>query len=186
MATTTRRITIEELEEHGGPEGLWELIDGEIIEMAPAWEAHGRVGGTFHGFLAAHVLPRNLGFVYISETGYVISEDPATVRAPDVSFIRAGRPPTQLDRDGFIRIPPDLVAEVISPSDRMADVLAKIGMWLDFGVPMVLLLAPIARTVTVYRPDREPRTLGIEETFDAEDVVPGFTLPVRAIFAPTG
>ena len=184
MATTARRITIEELEEHGGPEGLWELINGEIVEMAPAWEAHGRVAGTFHAYLGAYVLPRNLGVVYISETGYVISEDPATVRAPDVSFIRVGRSPTQHNRDGFIRIPPDLVAEVISPSDRMADVLANVGMWLTFGVQMVLLLAPISRTVTVYRPDREPQTLGVEQTLDGEDVVPGFTLPVRAIFAP--
>lgn len=185
MATTARRMTIEELETHGGPEGLWELINGEIVEMAPAWEAHGRVAGTFHVYLGAYVLPRNLGVVYISETGYVVSEDPATVRAPDVSYIRSGRPPTQRNRDGFIRIPPDLAAEVISPSDRMADVLAKVGMWLDFGVPMVLLLAPIAQTVTIYRPDREPRTLGIQDTFNGEDVVPGFTLPVGAIFTPT-
>ncbi len=184
MATTARRISIEELEKHGGPEGRWELINGELIEMPPDSELHGAVDSTFHIHLGSYVLAKKLGLLYISETCYVISEDPPTVRKPDVSFIRTGRLPANRNQDGFIRAAPDLVAEVISPSDRMAEVLTKVGMWLAFGVPMVFLIAPIARTLTVFRPDREPRTLGIEQTFDGEDIVPGFTLPVRAIFAP--
>jgi Uma2 family endonuclease len=184
MVTTTRRISIEELEKHGGPEGRWELINGELIEMPPDSELHGEVGGTFHIQLGTFVLSQRLGRLFLSETCYVLSEDPPTVRKPDISFIRTGRLPANRDRDGFIRTAPDLVAEVISPSDRMADVLTKIGMWLDFGVPMVLLIAPRARTVTVYRPDREPRTLSGDQTLEGEDVVPGFSLSVRAIFAP--
>ena len=183
MVTTNRHYSVDALETGSVPEGRWELINGELVEMPAAWEAHGRVGGRFQGYLAAFVLPRDLGDVYLSETGYVLSEEPPTVRVPDVSFIRAERLPAN-ERDGFIRITPDLVAEVISPSDRMADVLTKVGMWLNFGVPMVVLIAPIAETVTVYRPDREPRTLAVDQTFDGEDVVPGFSLPVRAIFAP--
>ena len=184
MVTTSQLMTIEELERTGGPEGRWELINGALITMPPAGETHGRVGGSLHVHLGAYVLPRNLGYVYLSETGYVLSENPPTVRMPDVSFIRAERLPAPGDRDGFIRIAPDLVAEVISPSDRMADVLAKVGLWLEFGVPLVLLIAPISRTVTVFRPDREPRTLTVDQTLEGEEVVPGFTLPVRDIFIP--
>ena len=161
MATTTSRISVEALEQHGAPEGCWELINGALVEKPLAGETHGRVAGTFLAYLGAYALSENLGCAYLSATGYVISESPPNVRMTDVSFIRTGRLPANRNRDGFIRIAPDLVAEVISPSDRMADVLAKVGMWLDFGVPMVLLLAPIAQTVTVYRPGREPCTLGI-------------------------
>lgn len=185
MVTTTSHISIEALEQYGAPAGNWELIKGELVETPPASELHGEVGGTFHIYLGAYVLSERLGFLYISETGYVVSADPPTVRKPDVSFIRTGRLPAHRNRDGFIRIPPDLVAEVMSPSDRIADVLAKVGMWLDVGVPMVLLIAPIARTITVYRPYREPGTLGVDHVFDGEDIVPGFTLPVRAIFPLT-
>lgn len=184
MVTTTTPISIEELERHGGPESSWELINGELIEMPPSSELHGGVGGTFHIQLGAYVLSNELGLLYLSETGYVVSENPPTVRKPDISFIRAGRLPANRNRHGLIRIPPDLVVEVISPSDRMADVLTKVGMWLQFGVPLVLLIAPTARTVTVCRSDREPRTLNDDQMLDGEDIVPGFSLPVRAIFAP--
>jgi Uma2 family endonuclease len=184
MVTTSQLMTIEQLERTGGPEGRWELINGAVIPMPPAGETHGRVGGSLHGHLAVYAFPRKLGYVYLSKTGYVLSEDPPTVRMPDVSFIRAERLPAPGDRDGFIRISPDLVAEVISPFDRMADVLAIVGLWLEFGVPMVLLIASISRTVTVFRPDREPQTLTVDQTLEGDDVVPGFTLPVRDIFAP--
>jgi Uma2 family endonuclease len=184
MVTTSPQITIDELEKHGGPEGGWELINGELIELPPDSEIHGQVGGEFHGYLWSHVRSQDLGYVYLSVTSYVVSDNPPTVRKPDVSFNRTGRLPADRNRLGFIRIAPDLVAEVISLSDRMADVLTKVGMWLDFGVPMVLLIAPIAQTVTVFRPDREPRSLSGDQTIDGEEVVPGFSLPVRAIFAP--
>ncbi len=65
----------------------------------------------------------------------------------------------------------------------MAAVLTKVGHWLDFGVPIVWLVAPRAETVTVFHPDREPLTLTGDALLSGEDSLPGFTLPVRAIFA---
>jgi Uma2 family endonuclease len=180
---STNRMSVAELERHGGPEGHWELIDGELVEVPAARPKHGRIGGAFVVHVGAYAFSQNLGYVYLSETGFVIAEDPPTLRMPDVSFIRRERLPEERDPEGFFRIPPDLVVEVISPSDRMADVLTKVSMWLEFGVRLVWLVAPESETVTVFRPDREPRTLSGDESLDGEDVLPGFNLPLRQVFA---
>ena len=67
-------------------------------------------------------------------------EDPI-LRVPDAAFVRADRL-TELDEDGFLHLAPDLVVEVISPSDRMEVVLAKVDLWLDAGVRLVWLVDP--------------------------------------------
>lgn len=182
MVATSQLMTVEELERTGGPEGRWELINGELVAMAAAGGEHGRISSTINTFLGPFVRAEGLGCLYASDTGFVLSESPPTVRQPDLGFIRTERLPDELAEVGFLRIPPDLVLEVISPSDRIAEVLTKVGQWLAFGVPLVWLVASRARTVTVYRPDREPRTLTIDQMLDGEDIVPGFKLPVREIF----
>jgi hypothetical protein len=75
------------------------------------------------------VFSRRLGRVYGPDTGFVIADDPPTVRVPDVAFVRADRLPPDRDRGRFLRVPPDLVVEIlsISPSESGSEVLAKGG-----------------------------------------------------------
>lgn len=183
MVTTTHHISVEELERNGAPEGRWELINGELVAMAPAGGTHGRIEMEIGAPLYAFVKPRHLGLVYSSDTGFVLSENPPVVRMPDVGYVRTERLPPDHDNGKFLRVVPDLVVEVISPSDRMVDVLAKVVVWLEAGVSLVWVVAPVSKTVTVFSGDREPRTLTIDEVLDGDDIVPGFTLPVREIFA---
>ena len=51
-----------------------------------------------------------------------------------MAFVRADRLPPADEQQGFLRLAPDLVVEVVSPTDRMTAVLAKAMMWLDAGV----------------------------------------------------
>ena len=77
---------------------------------------------------------------------------------------------------------PDLAAEVLSPSDRMVEALAKITMYLEAGVRLVWLVDPEAMTITVFRPDAALKMLGIGDTLDGGDVLPGFSVPVAELF----
>ena len=77
---------------------------------------------------------------------------------------------------------PDAVLEVRSPGDRKSAVLAKVNQWLAAGVRIVWELNPKTRILTVYRPNTEPRALHPEDTLDGEEVLPGFSLPLRRIF----
>lgn len=183
MVTTTSRITLAELERVGGPEGRWEIIEGELIEMPPAGAEHSRRGMEIGSALVAFVKPRQLGLVYGADGGFVLSEQPLTLRVPDVAFVQTSWLPEGFDDGGFLRRAPDLVVEIISPSDRMVEVLAKVVMWLEAGTALVWLVSPGDRTVTVFTPEGSPQVLTVQDMLDGGDLLPGFSLPVREIFA---
>jgi len=77
---------------------------------------------------------------------------------------------------------PDLAVEVLSPSDRMADALAKVAMYLQAGTPLVWLVNPVTRTVVDFRAEMDPLTLSESDTLDGGDILPGFRVPVAEIF----
>jgi Uma2 family endonuclease len=103
------------------------------------------------------------------------------VRAPDVAFVRAERVP-QARVPGFPALAPDLVAEVVSPSDRAVDVAEKALAWLDAGVHLVWVVDPVNRTVTVHSPGGT-RVLRGGDELSGQDVLPGFALSLEDLWA---
>lgn len=182
MATTTQSRTVEDLERFGAPEGRWELIDGELVEMSPGSEDHGAYGLAVGSAMLTFSAPRGLGRTFGADTGFVVADDPPTIRVPDAAFVRAERLPVGRDRRRFLRVLPDIAVEVISPSDRPGDVIAKVAMWLNAGVALMWLVDPEMETVTVFERGQAPRLLTIDQTLDGGDILPGFELPVRSIF----
>lgn len=180
MATVHSIMTAEQL--LAAPElGRCELVRGGLILMSPAGSEHGWIGMRLAGPLTAYVEERQLGAVFLAETGFLIARDPDTVRAPDVAFVRAERVGGTLPK-GFFPGPPDLAVEVLSPEDRASEVLAKVGDWLEAGCRLVWVVDPRTRTATVYRGLSEVRVLRNEETLSGEDVVPGFSVAVSRVF----
>jgi Uma2 family endonuclease len=86
-------------------------------------------------------------------------------------------------RPGFWPGPPDLAIEVVSPSDRHSEVVAKALQWLDAGALVVVIAEPRRRIVTVYRSRADIRVLDTGDTLDLDDVVPGFATHVAKFFA---
>ena len=78
---------------------------------------------------------------------------------------------------------PDLVVEVLSPSDTPAEVEEKVRIYLAVGVPLVLLVDPRRRTVRVRKPDGTDRLLTEADELTGEEVLPDFRLPVARLFA---
>lgn len=183
MVTTTRQITLAELERDGPPEGRWEVNNGELVELPPSGGRHRWIGIEIGSALHTYVKPLRLGKVSGSDAGFVLAEDPLPLRAPDVSFVRTERLPPNHHDGGFLHVAPDLAVEVISQFDRRAAVLRKAVFWLEAGVSVVWVVAPASQTGTVIGTDRDPRTLTVDETLDGGSIVPGFTLPLRDIFA---
>ncbi len=185
MAIThpTRLMTAEDLEAMGSEIKLLELYDGVLRETEPMGQTHGEIQVEIITPLNTHVRANRLGRVYTSDTHFILFREPDTVVMPDVSFVRADRLAPAGERYGFAPYAPDFAVEVLSPSNRIAEMLEKIALYLRAGVPLVWLVEPRARTVTVYAAGQEPRTLREGETLDGGDVIPGFRLPVADIFA---
>ena len=176
----TRRVTIDEFAEMP-LEGIWELIDGEPIELSPAAGRSGWISGNVYRLLANHVRQSQVGWAFAPETGFVLFDDRQTARSPDAAVVLRNRL-AELP-DSFVPMAPDLAVEVLSPSDRMADALAKIAMYLQAGTPLVWLVNPATRTVVVFRADMDPVTLAGSATLDGGEVLPDFSVPVAEIFA---
>ena len=182
MSTTTQSMTVEALEREGAPEGRWELIDGELVEMSPSGGIASSLAAWLIYLLTGHVAPRRLGKVYGADGGFVLFAGQHTVRVPDVSFVRADRLPSLEAQVGFLRLAPDLAVEVVSPTDRKREVEAKVQMYLAAGVRLVWVVDPASRTVMVYAPDQAARHLGEEDQLDGGEVLPGFVTSVAALF----
>lgn len=182
MATQLHTTTADELLEMPDDGIRRELVAGEILEMTPAGRMHARVTQNINRSLDAHVRARGLGLVY-PEYGYVISREPDTVRVPDTSFVRTDRLDEGGAEEGFYFGVPDLAVEVISPTDRYSAVRTKVDEYLDAGTPMVLVVDPQNSSVSIFRADGRRAELAESDTLDGGDVVPGWTLPVRDVFA---
>jgi Uma2 family endonuclease len=183
MATKTR-VTAQELWGLGEGDVRRELVNGEVIEMTPVGGVHGKVTSRINRRLAEHVEQRGGGEVLVGDVGFVmsLSADPERVRAPDVAFISSRRLPGGQLPQGFLQGAPDLAIEVLSPTDSSLDIQQKVRDYLDAGASLVWVIAPQAKTATVYRADGSARLLREAEALDGEGVLPGFTLPLVEIF----
>jgi Uma2 family endonuclease len=161
--------------------GPCELLRGELIMMSPAGSEHGMIAAELAAILRDFVKPRGLGIVLGAETGFRIAENPDTVRAPDVAFIRRERIGGELP-DGFFPGAPDLAVEVLSPNDRAGAVLKKVQDWLEAGSAAVWVVDPKTQTVTIYGADRRAVMLSASETIPGGELLPGFSAPVAGIF----
>jgi Uma2 family endonuclease len=173
---TTKLVTIRDVEQLHD-DSRYDLIRGELIRITPAGAHHGEYAANVLIPLGTFAKKHKAGKVYTAETGFILARDPDVLLAPDVAFVRYDRLPSEAAQEGFLELAPDLVVEIVSPSDRAHDVTAKVLEYLDAGVLLVWVVEPRRRIVTAYSADRSTRVLGIDEELDGDPALPGFRLP---------
>ena len=180
MSTVTQTVTAQQLFEMPGHEHF-DLVEGRLVTVLPRGFEHGCIVSDIAAILRECVRAGKLGLVAV-EAGFCVSRDPDTVCSPDVAFVRAERIPSGGVR-AFFHGAPDLAVEVISPSDRASEVLAKAQDWIHAGCTAVWVIDPETKTVTVY--SARPQTLFLSEkgTLSCEELLQGFSLPVSQVFA---
>jgi Uma2 family endonuclease len=183
MTATGLRMTADDLLRLPSNGKRYELVDGELREMSPAGADHGFVAleaaFRLRLFLAEH--PEIGGRLFAAGTGFRLTRDPDTVRAPDVAYVAAD----QLARarvPGYPDLAPDLVVEVVSPNDTASEIQAKIDQWLQAGARLAWVIYPATRTATVYRPDGTAQLLHEADALSGESVLPGFTCRLGDLF----
>lgn len=182
MSTTTELLTAEDLWRRPNDHMRHELVRGELRTMAPAGGEHGYIGMQLSVQLANYVRQHKLGVVLCAETGFVLTHNPDTVRAPDAAFISQTRIPITGIPQKFWPGAPDLAVEVVSPSDKLREIEEKVDDWLAAGTALVWVINPKRRRVTVYRPPRSVTILTADEELDGQEVVPGFRCRVGDLF----
>ena len=160
----------------------YELSRGELVPMTPVGIRHAAIVSNINRLLGNFAKETGLGITG-PEGGFYLRRNPDTLRAPDVAFIskerlaKAGGIPEK-----FANFPPDLAVEVLSPEDTVSEIQKKVGEYLEGGVPLVWIVDPANKTVTVYRSLQDIRVVTVSEELDAAPVLPGFRTKVAEIF----
>lgn len=183
MTTSAKLMTADELLNMPDDGRRYELIDGELIELPPPpGFLHGSVAGNAYWELRDFARRSGAGRVLAAETGFKISSEPDTVRAPDAAFVAAERLPDGDPPEGYLPFAPDLLVEVVSPSDRAREVREKVHRWLDAGARLVWVAYPSTKSVAVHRSKTDVTIVEGEQPLSGDPVLEGFSIPVSRLF----
>jgi Uma2 family endonuclease len=153
-----------------------ELVRGEIVSMPPPGGLHGVCCNKVGRRLGNFVEERDLGTVTSNDTGFVTERGPDSVRGPDVAYWSKEKLPTV--PVGYIEVPPQLLVEVLSPSNTSKHIRTKLKEYFAKGVRIVWVIDPEDRTLTIYHDSEEGRLLHESATVTGEDVLSGFACRV--------
>jgi Uma2 family endonuclease len=187
MTTLAERLLSEDefLALPEDPEGRkLELLDGRVVCMSQPGEEHSIVGNNIYDAIKEFVRPKRLGQVRV-DVGFKLRSAPDRIVNPDVAFVAADRLDPARDRTKAIPGAPSLAVEVVSPTDRDADVAGKVLEYIAAGTARVWVVRPTSQTVTVHRPDSTARTYHAGEALGSDEAglaAEGFSLPVGSIF----
>lgn len=181
MSATTRPLTAEEFAALPGSRRQ-ELVRGEVVEVMPPGGKHGRVALRVGKFLDNWAEQGPGGEVGV-ESGFRVEHEPDTVRGPDVYYVRPERVPEGGAPEGFWNIAPDLAIEIVSPGDTAEEVREKVREYLAAGTAAVWVVYPRTQEVIVHTPDGLARAYGPEATLESPNLLPGFSVPVKDLFA---
>jgi Uma2 family endonuclease len=160
---------------------LCELVEGVLVEKGMGY-TESILAMAIADFLRAFVRPKKLGFVSGPDGTMRILA--GLVRIPDVAFTSVDRLPGR--RRPTIPIPhlvPDLAVEVLSASNTAAEMAVKRQEYFNAGVRLVWEVNLDAHTVTVYSSPAQSTVITEAETLTGGDVLPGFALPLKELFA---
>lgn len=158
--------------------------EGELIVMAPAYTRTGDQNAELAFQLRAWARQDGTGIAFESSAGFDLPN--GSNRAPDASWVLKSRiaalRPEQ--RQEFLELCPDFVAELRSTSDRLSAVRLKMQEYMACGAKLGWLIDPIERRVWVYRPAMEVEALDEPATLAAGPLMPGFVLNLEPIWNP--
>jgi Uma2 family endonuclease len=181
MLTRAKPVTIEDYEALG-EEAPYELIRGELYEVAATKIIHMAVAGAFATWLGVYSVQTLPGRVLVGEGGFFLETNPDSLIIPDVAFIRAERFPLKRDRRDWARMPPDVAVEVKSPSNTRQEIARKVEVYLTSGVPLVWVADADLETISAHTAGGRVRVYRVGEELDGGDVLPGFRVSVATFF----
>jgi Uma2 family endonuclease len=162
-------------------EGLCELVDGTLVEK-PVGSPESRITNRLIRRIDAYVDDNDLGYTLGSDGAIRLRRK--LIRLPDLSFISwERRPDGTYPVDPISNEIPNLVVEVISPSNTPAEMKRKLKEYFRAGISLVWYVYPRAKRVVAYTGPKEFVEFTEKDRLDGGDVLPGFSLELRELFA---
>jgi Uma2 family endonuclease len=182
LASKRKIWTDKELETLPKDGHIYELLDGDLISI-PGNATHSAISVRIGAALFDSAEARGLGIVCGANTGFRLAED--LLLSPDVSFVSKERlKKIRVAPDKFLAGAPDLVVEVLSPSDRMMQVNRKLDRYFEHGTRLAWLVNWPKQQVHIYTADSIESLTNLDEILTGGSVLPGFKCKLRKIFQP--
>lgn len=171
-------------------EALYELINGQRVEMPPMSLRAATVAGRLYAFLNSFAVPPRLGEAFIEALIQVpLPEDVDRNRRPDVFYVSAAKLRAARPDDPDVNaweVVPDLAVEVTSPTDCAEVQREKVQEYLRLGVRCVWVVYPRLGLVDVYESQGAIRTFGPGGVLPGDPILPGLEIPLDELFRPIG
>jgi Uma2 family endonuclease len=159
-----------------------ELVDGKWVPVTRNTWRHGEIALTI-GFLLRLYARDHAGWsVSVADPGVRLARNPDRLRGPDVGMVRAERVPTGKGVDGWLSGAPDLAVEVLGDSQTFSEMTQKALEYLAAGAKVVWVIDADPQRVVVFTPPDHVKILGVDDTLDGGDVLPGFQCSVAELF----
>ena len=178
----TGLMTADELLTMSNSRWGYELVRGKLKKYMPAGNLHGIIALKIGRIIGNFVEDNDLGVVVAAETGFFISRNPDTVRAPDSAFIGKEKLAKHGITENFFPAAPDLAVEVVSPSDKKKDIEDKVQDYLAAEVNLIWIIYPRKQFVVVHRQSKVVSILFETDELEGEEVLPNFRLPLERLF----
>ena len=159
----------------------FELHQGRLVPMSPAGRCHAMLQPRIAKALIAQGQEKGHGEVG-TEAGVLISRNPDSVVGPDVVFVAKQSMPVRLTSEGYLETIPELIVEIRSKNDSLAELNRKAAVYLHAGVQLVWMIDPQSQTVTEHRPGVATLILTVADTLQCDDIIPGFALSLTDLF----
>ena len=159
----------------------FDLVNGRIVIMDYTGDEHGILESEISRNLGNFNVARKLGWVLAGEVGVYTRFEPDTVRGVDVIFVSRKRLAAPSGK--ALKVAPELVVEIVSPTDRWSELRSKIAEYFAIGVERVWIVEPEKKQLLVYRTPNEFSQLTQLETVRGEGILEGFALPLSELFA---
>ncbi|MBV8843197.1 MAG: Uma2 family endonuclease [Bryobacterales bacterium] len=155
---------------------------GEIVIMAPAGGEGSFRSGTAFAHLRVWAEKDGRGEAFDASAGFMLPDRSSL--SPDAAWVshKSLQRLTPEERKKFLRLCPEFVIEVMSPSDNLKEAKAKMEAWIANGAKLGWLIDGDHRAVFVYRSGRAPKALRDLDELAGEGPVQGFILPLQRIW----
>jgi Uma2 family endonuclease len=183
MTVDLKHLTYEQYLALPEMKARYSIIDGELVMDAAPTPDHQTVVQELLLKLVPFVREHRLGRVFVAPLDIVIRRDPLRTRQPDLMFISNAR--RYIIGLQVIEGGPDLVIEVLSPTNTRQELQEKLQDYQAIGVREAWIVSPQAQTVEVLQlPTEGIQRLGLYGLGDliASQVLPNSHLTVDEIF----
>lgn len=195
MSTVLEAAPDQELDEADAPARVpplpefFEIINGEVREVLPMSDYAGEVADRLNTAVKSYLIGNPIGRCSTERLYHIPQpDDPGRNRRPDLAYVSFGRWPENRPyefRANARDVVPDLVCEVVSPTDDAEDLLSKVREYHRGTVRLVWVIYPGLQEVHAHWPGANTiRVYAGTDELDAGDILPGFRTAVAPLFPP--